>query len=59
MQTRIVKRWHALRATFWFVPTPFATATVPLAFRLVGLEETAGTVAVRLTDDGGALATAV
>jgi hypothetical protein len=32
---------------------------VPLAFGLVGLEETAGTVAVRLTDDDGALATAV
>ena len=38
MKTRILNRWHALRATFWFVPTLFAIATVPLAFGLLTLE---------------------
>lgn len=38
MQTRIRNRWHALRATFWFVPTLFALASLPLAFGLIELD---------------------
>jgi uncharacterized membrane protein len=48
VQTRLVNRWHALRATFWFVPTLFAAAAVPLAFGLLGLERELSAAGVSL-----------
>jgi uncharacterized membrane protein len=39
MKTRILNRWHALRATFWFVPSLFAAAAVLLALGLLEIDE--------------------
>jgi uncharacterized membrane protein len=39
LKTRIANRWHALRATFWFVPALFAAAAAALAVVLVELDE--------------------
>lgn len=38
MKPRLLNRWHALRATFWFVPASFAAATVPMALGLLALD---------------------
>jgi len=38
LKTRILNRWHALRATFWFVPVLFAAAAVLLALGMLELD---------------------
>jgi uncharacterized membrane protein len=38
VKTRLRNRWHALRATFWFVPALFAAAVTPLALALLAVD---------------------
>lgn len=46
MKTWITNRWHALRATFWFVPTLFGVGAIALAMAALHADSRLGRIGV-------------